>query len=112
MAFLIGGGLCLIAQLLMDIFKLMPVHIIVLYVVLGAVLEAFGIYDMLVSIGHAGALVPISSFGHSLTHAAVEEASKSGILGLLTGIFDITSSGIAAAIFSSFLVALIFKPKG
>lgn len=111
-AFIVGGLICLIAQVLIDKFKLLPIHITVLYVTLGAFLEAFGIYDMLINIGHAGAMVPISNFGHSLAHAAVEEAKNSGIIGLLTGIFDLTSSGLAFAIISSFIMALIFKPRG
>lgn len=111
-AFIVGGLICLIAQVLIDKFKLLPIHITVLYVTLGAFLEAFGIYDMLINIGHAGAMVPISNFGHSLAHAAVEEAKKSGLIGLLTGIFDLTSSGLAFAIISSFVMALIFKPRG
>lgn len=111
-AFIIGGLICLIAQVLIDKFKLLPIHITVLYVTLGAFLEAFGLYDMLIDIGHAGAMVPISNFGHSLAHAAVEEAKNSGLIGLLTGIFDLTSSGLAFAIISSFLAALIFKPRG
>lgn len=111
-AFLVCGTLCLIAQVLMDVFKLLPIHLTIIYVVLGSFLEAFGIYDVLIDFGGGGALVPISSFGHSLTHAAILEAQKNGILGLFTGIFDLTSSGIAAAIFSSFLVAILFKPRG
>ena len=111
-AFLVGGLICVIAQILIDGFKLLPIHITVLFVSLGAFLEAFDIYDKLIEIGHSGALVPISNFGHSLAHAAVEEARKSGILGLLTGIFDLTSSGLASAILFSFIASLIFKPRG
>ena len=111
-AFIVGGLICLIAQVLIDKFKLLPIHITVLYVTLGAFLEAFGIYDMLINFGHAGAMVSISNFGHFLAHAAVEEAKNSGLIGLLTGIFDLTSSGLAFAIISSFVMALIFKPRG
>lgn len=111
-AFLLCGILCAIAQLLMDIFKLLPIHLTVLYVVLGSFLEMFGLYDYLITYGGGGALVPISSFGHSLTHAAVKGAEEQGLIGLFTGIFDLTSSGISTAIISSFLMAIIFKPKG
>lgn len=111
-SFLFCGFLCLIAQIILDKFKLLPIHITIIFVVLGAILEVFGIYDMLVDFVGGGALVPISSFGHSLTHSAVETAEKEGIIGLFSGIFDITSSGIAMAIFASFIVALIFKPRG
>lgn len=112
LAFLVGGSICAIAQIMMDKLKLLPIYITVLFVALGSFLEMFGIYDKLISIGHAGALVPISSFGHSLTHAAVEGAMESGYLGLLLGIFDLTAPGITAAILLAFIVAVVFKPKG
>lgn len=111
-AFLICGLLCLIGQLLMDCLKLLPIHITVLYVVVGSVLECFHLYDQLVKLAGGGALVLISSFGHSLTHAAILATENSGFIGLFNGIFDLTSSGIAMAIFSSFLMAIIFKPRG
>ncbi|MCI6716516.1 MAG: stage V sporulation protein AE [Bacilli bacterium] len=112
LAFLVCGLICMIAQLIMDLCKLLPIHLTVIYVMLGSFLECFGLYDKLIEIAGGGALVPISSFGHSLTHAAIKAAEDSGIMGLFTGIFDITSSGISAAIFSSFIIALIFKPRG
>ena len=112
LAFLVGGFICAIAQIMMDKLKLLPIYITVLFVTLGSFLEMFGIYDKLISIGYAGALVPISSFGHSLTHAAVEGAMESGYLGLLLGIFDLTAPGITAAILLAFIVAVVFKPKG
>lgn len=111
-AFLVCGGLCLIAQAIMDVFKLLPIYLTVIYVVLGSFLEIFGLYDKLIAFGGGGALVPISSFGHSLTHAALEAASENGFIGLFTGIFNLTSSGISLAIFSAFFIALIFKPRG
>lgn len=111
-AFLFCGFICAIAQIIMDKFKLLPIHLTIIYVVIGSFLEIFGIYDMIVDFAGGGALVPISSFGHSLTHAAVEASREKGFIGLFSGIFSITSSGIACAIFSSFVVALIFKPRG
>lgn len=111
-AFLTCGLLCLIAQLVMDLLKLLPIYLTVIYVAMGSFLEIFGLYDKLISFGGGGALVPISSFGHSLTHAAVVATNESGFIGLFTGIFELTSSGIAMAIFSSFVIALIFKPRG
>lgn len=112
LAFLVGGGICAIAQILMDKLKLLPIYITVLFVSIGSFLEMFGLYDKLIKIGHAGALIPISSFGHSLTHAAVEGAIENGYIGLLLGIFDLTSSGITSAILFAFVMAVIFRPKG
>ncbi len=111
-AFLVGGLICLLAQLCMDLFRLLPIHIVVIFVVLGSIFEMFGLYDRLINFCGAGAMLPISSFGHSLTHSAIEKATESGIIGLFTGIFDLTSSGIAAAIFFSFFVAIATKPRG
>ena len=111
-AFLIGGTICAIGQFLMDKFKLMPIYITCLFVVIGGFLDFFNIYDKLIEIGYHGATIPISSFGHSLTHAALVASREKGFIGLFSGIFSITSSGISCAIFSSFLVALIFKPRG
>ena len=112
LSFLVGGGICALAQIFIDKFKLLPIYITVSFVVIGSFLEMYGLYDMLIKIGHAGALVPISSFGHSLTHAAVEGAMENGYFGLLLGIFDLTSSGIVAAILFAFVMAVLFKPKG
>lgn len=111
-AFLIGGAICAVAQLLMDGLKLLPIYVTTLFVCIGSFLEAFGIYDKLIDIGHAGALIPISSFGHSMTHAAVAGAIENGYFGMLLGIFDLTASGISAAILFAFVMALIFKPRG
>lgn len=112
LAFIFSGVLCGIAQFLMDKFKLLPLHLIVSYVVIGSILEIFGLYDILIDIFGAGALVVISSFGHSLTHAAVEASKELGFIGLFSGMFNITASGISCAIFSAFLMALVFKPRG
>ena len=105
-AALVGGLICLIGQLLLDLAKWLPVHITVFFVSLGSLAECFGLYDKLI------ALMPISSFGHSLTHAALVESASEGYIGLLLGIFDLTSGGITAAILFAFFVALVFKPKG
>lgn len=111
MAFIVGGLICVIGQLLMDICKFLPVHITVLFVCLGALLEFFGLYDHLIEIGHAGALVPISSFGHSLADSAIEATKTKGYLGVFSGIFESTAAGISAAIIFAFFASLIFKPK-
>lgn len=111
-AALVGGLICLIGQLLLDLAKWLPVHITVFFVSLGSLAECFGLYDKLIAFEGGGALMPISSFGHSLTHAALVESASEGYIGLLLGIFDLTSGGITAAILFAFLVALVFKPKG
>lgn len=111
LAFLFSGTVCLIAQLIYEKTKLTPGHICTLFVILGSFLDLFHIYDKLVDIFHAGALVPITSFGHSLMHGAMEATKNYGIFGIAMGIFDLTAAGISAAILFSFLVAIIFKPK-
>lgn len=112
LAFIVGGAICVIGQLLMDGLKLTPAHTMVTLVVSGAVLGGFGVYDDLVKFAGAGASVPISSFGNQLVKGALQEAQNTGIIGVLTGIFKITSSGISAAIIFGFLSALLCKPKG
>lgn len=102
----------MIGQLLLDVTKLTPAHVTVTLVVTGAVLGGLGWYDPLIKFAGAGAFVPISSFGNSIVKGALMEAERSGIIGVLTGIFDITSAGISAAIIFAFLASLVFKPKG
>lgn len=111
-AFVVGGLICVIGQLLFDVAKLTPAHTLSLFVVIGAVLEGFNLYEPLVDFAGAGASVPITSFGNSLVHGAMQEAETHGIIGVLTGMFEIASSGISAAIIFGFIAALIFKPKG
>ena len=111
-AFIIGGIICGIGQLLIEIFDLTPGHITCLFVSGGCFLEFGDIYDKLVEFGGAGALLPITSFGHSLAHAAYEGAKTDGLLGLSSNIFDITSNGIVIAIVAAVLIGIIFKPKG
>ncbi|AZV57027.1 stage V sporulation protein AE [Clostridium sp. AWRP] len=111
-AFLVGGGICVIGQIMMDVFKLTPAHTTTTLVVVGAVLGGLGLYDPLVKFAGAGASIPISSFGNSLVKGAMMEADEYGIIGVLTGIFEITSAGISAAVIFGFIGALIFKPKG
>ncbi|WP_343767561.1 stage V sporulation protein AE [Clostridium malenominatum] len=111
-AFIIGGVICVIGQIMMDVFKLTPAHTMSTLVVVGAILGGLGLYDPLVKLAGAGASVPISSFGNSLVKGALAEAEQTGIIGVLTGIFEITSSGMSAAIIFAFLASLIFKPKG
>ncbi|MFC3884439.1 stage V sporulation protein AE [Bacillus songklensis] len=111
-AFVVGGLICVIGQLLLDVFKLTPAHMLAGLVVAGAILDGFGLYEPLIAFAGAGATVPITSFGNSLVHGALQEAEKHGLVGVLTGMFEVTSSGISAAIVFGFLGALLFKPKG
>lgn len=109
--FLICGSICLIGQLIYDNTKLTAGHITSMFVVIGAALDTFGLYDMLIKIGGMGASIPITSFGHSLIHGALEKASESGIMGILLGMFDLTAAGITSAILFAFLTALVCRPK-
>ncbi|RKD29006.1 stage V sporulation protein AE [Thermohalobacter berrensis] len=111
-AFIVGGAICVIGQIMMDVFKLTPAHTTSTLVVVGAILGGLGLYEPLIKFAGAGASVPISSFGNSLVKGALMEAKKSGIVGVLTGIFEVTSAGVSAAIIFGFLAALIFRPKG
>jgi len=111
-AFIIGGMICVIGQIMMDLFKLTPAHTMCTLVVSGAVLAGLDLYEPLVKFAGAGASVPISNFGNQLVKGALQEAEKTGIIGVLTGIFEVTSAGISAAIIFGFLSALIFRPKG
>lgn len=111
-AFVVGGLICVVGQLLLDVGKFTPAHTISILVVVGAVLAGFGLYEPLIDFAGAGATVPITSFGNSLVHGALAEARQTGLVGILTGIFEVTSAGISAAIIFAFLAALLFKPKG
>ena len=111
LAFLSCGLICLIGQFIMDKFKLLPVHITVIFVILGAFLEFGGIYDKLLDIGHVGLNVPISSFGHTMAHYALEQAKSEGLLGLMKGLMVSTAPGVMIAILSALIISLIFKPK-
>ena len=110
-SFLFSGIVCAIGQVLMDKVKLKPGEVTSLFVVIGAFLDIFGIYDYFISTFGAGAMVVITSFGHSLIHGALAVARTEGILGVLTGMFSLTASGITATILFSFIFALIFRPK-
>lgn len=114
LAFLIGGLLCLIGQLLMDLtpVKLTPAHILVGYVTIGAILSAVGLYGPLVKLAGAGATVPLSGFGHALAQGAIKSVEQKGLLGALGGGIEATSVGVAAAVIFGYATAVIFNPKG
>ena len=109
--FLIGGGLCLVAQLLIDLTKLTPARILVLYVCTGVALYATGVYDILFDIAGCGASLPLIGFGGSIGRGVKEAIDSSGAVGILTGGLSATSAGISAAIFLSLLIGLIFKGR-
>lgn len=110
-AFIFCGLVCLIGQIILDNTKLTPGHITTIFVVTGAFLDAFNLYDKLVLWAGGGALVPITSFGHLLIHGAMDTVNNFGVMGLFMGMFDLTSSGIVAAIVFSFVLSLIFRPR-
>lgn len=110
-SFLFCGCVCLIGQVILDNTKLTPGHVTSLFVVTGAFLDSFGLYDKFIKWFGSGVLVPITSFGHSLIHGALDKAESSGVLGLLGGMFSLTSSGIVAAIVFGFILTMIFKAK-
>lgn len=110
-AFLFCGFTCLVSQLILDNTKLTPGHVTSLFVVIGAFLDIFGIYDRIVLYCGAGAIIPITSFGHLLIHGAMDIAHELGAIGLAFGIFNLTSAGISVAIVAAFLLCLVFKPK-
>ncbi|MFD2671616.1 stage V sporulation protein AE [Marinicrinis sediminis] len=111
-AFLIGGGICVVGQIMFDILKLTPAHTMSSLVVFGAILDGIGWYDPFIEFAGAGATVPITSFGNALVHGALTESDREGWIGIMSGLLEMTSVGISAAIIFSFLAALIFKPKG
>ena len=111
MSFVIGGLICVIGQIIMDKMRVNPAYILVIFVVSGVVLGYFGLYDKLVELGSSGATVPLPGFGNSLAKGAMEEASKKGFIGALSGGVMKTAPGVAAALLFGYAVALIFNPK-
>lgn len=110
-AFLIGGAICTVGQLLLSYTRLTSARILVLFVVAGVVLGGLGIYQPLVGFAGAGASVPLLGFGNALAKGAIEGAKEHGILGALSGGMSATAAGISAAILFGWLAALIFRPK-
>ncbi len=110
-AFIIGGLLCLIGQLLIDKTKLTPARILVSYVVMGVFLGAIGIYKPLVDFAGAGATVPLTGFGYLLADGVKEAVNTNGFLGILIGGLKSTAGGITAAIVAGVIVGLIFRAK-
>lgn len=114
MAFLVGGALCLIGQLIMDFTKpgITPGHILIGYITGGAILSGLGLYQPLVQIGGAGATIPLSGFGHLLAQGTLKAVEQRGILGAFTGGIEAAAGGIVAAVVFGYVMAVIFNPKG
>ena len=110
-AFLCGGVLCVIGQLLIDKTKLTPARILVAYVTLGVVLGGVGLYEPIADWGGAGATVPLTGFGYLLSKGVQQAVAEQGLLGVLTGGITAAAGGITAAVFFGFLVSLLFKSK-
>ena len=109
-AFLVGGGICMIAQIVINFTDLTAGKILVLFMLAGVVLQGLGLYQYLVEFAGAGATVPISGFGYLLANGAIQGAEK-GFFGAFTGALSAASAGISAAVIFSFLMALIFKSR-
>ena len=110
-AFLVGGIICMLGQILIDKTKLTPARILVSYVVCGVLLTALNIYQPIVDFAGAGATVPLTGFGYCLANGVKEAVDSDGLLGVFTGGLKSTAGGITAAIMSGLLVSLIFKAK-
>lgn len=110
-AFLVGGMICVIGQLLLSLTKLTPARILVGFVISGVILTALGFYEPLIEFGGAGASVPLAGFGYTLAKGVEKAVAEKGWLGIFTGGFTAAAAGIAAAIFFGYLFALLCRPK-
>ena len=110
-AFIVGGIICVIGQILIDKTKLTPARILVIFVTTGAILGGLGIYKYLVDFAGAGATVPLTGFGYNLSKGAIEAVKENGIIGAFTGGVKASAGGIAAAVFFGYIASLISKPK-
>lgn len=110
-AFLVGGTLCLIGQMLIDRTRLTPARILVSYVVIGVILGAVGIYKPLAEFAGAGASVPLTGFGNTLAKGVREAIDQDGFLGIFTGGLKTTAGGITTAVFSGLVASFLFEPK-
>lgn len=110
-AFIVGGLICIIGQIILDNTKLTPAHILVSFLTIGVILGGIGVYDKLVEFGGAGATVPIPGFGNTLAKGAIKGAKENGIIGAFTGGLQAASGGVAAAILFGYIMAVIFNPK-
>jgi stage V sporulation protein AE len=113
-AFLVGGGICVLGQLLMDLtsYRITPAHILVGFVTGGVAVSALGLYQPLVDFAGAGATVPLPGFGHLLAQGAIKGVQENGLLGAFAGGVEASAAGIAAAIIFGYLIAAVFSPRG
>jgi len=113
-AFIVGGGICVLGQLLMDLtsYRITPAHILVGFVTGGVAVSALGLYQPLVDFAGAGATVPLPGFGHLLAQGAIKGVQENGLLGAFAGGVEASAAGIAAAIIFGYLIAAVFTPRG
>ena len=110
-AFFVGGIICVIGQILIDLTKMQPGRVLVMFVCIGCILGGLGLYKPIVDFAGAGATVPLTGFGYNLAKGVIEEVDKSGFLGVFTGGLKAASGGIAGAMVFSWIAAMIFEPK-
>ena len=110
-AFVVGGAICVIGQILIDKTKLTSARILVIFVTAGVILTALGIYEPIVKFGKAGATVPLPGFGYSLAKGVIKEVNEKGFIGIFTGGVKGTAGGIAAAVAFGYIISIIFTPK-
>ena len=110
-AFIVCGLICVLGQLIYDLTSFTAGHITSMFVVIGALMDFFDLYDKLIVFAGTGALLPITSFGHTLMHATMQGITENGFLGMVSNMLSNTSAGITTAITCAFLIALVFKPK-
>lgn len=110
-AFVIGGLICVIGQLLIDLTKMTPARVLVLFVCVGVLLGAFGLYDRLVDFAGAGATIPLTGFGNSLANGVKEAIKEDGFTGIITGGLSACAGGVTVAVLSGLAVSMIAKPK-
>lgn len=111
-AFLVGGLMCVAAQLLVDLTRLTQAHAMVLFVSAGAVASALGLYEPLLQFAGAGASIPLPSFGHALVQGALSAARRDGMLGLIGGGLEATALALTVAVALGYVMAVLFNPKG
>lgn len=110
-AFIVGGLICVIGQILIDKTALTPARILVMFVTVGVILGALGLYEPLVDYAGAGATIPLTGFGNSLAKGVIKAVDEDGVIGAFTGGVKAAAGGISAAVFFGYLVALVFDPK-